>query len=116
MDKIIKTKVSIISNGKENIYKISDNSLFLKKIKEIYISEHHDRKYKDKELRSIWKELEDKSEYEEMAKADKRRYNTQMKDYEKAKKKYEKAKLKMRKIKMILSNFVNFFNFSATNI
>ena len=39
MDKIIKTKVSIISNGKENIYKVSDNSLFLKKIKEIYISE-----------------------------------------------------------------------------
>ena len=39
MDKIKKTKVSIISNGKENIYKVSDNPLFLRKIKEIYISE-----------------------------------------------------------------------------
>lgn len=63
--------------------------------KEIYVSEHHDRNYTDKELRSIWKELEDKSEYEEMAKADKRRFKQQEKDYEKAKKKYEKAKLKM---------------------
>ena len=39
MDKIKKTNVSIISNGKENIYKVSDNPLFLRKIKEIYISE-----------------------------------------------------------------------------
>ena len=39
MDKIKKTKVSIISNGKENIYKVSDNPLFLRKIKEIYMSE-----------------------------------------------------------------------------
>ena len=66
-----------------------------KHFKEIYVSEHHERKYKDKELKSIWKDLEDKTEYEEMAKADKRRYNTQMKEYEIAKKKYEKAKLKI---------------------
>tara|TARA_Y200000002_G_scaffold77002_1_gene60537 strand:- start:3272 stop:3625 length:354 start_codon:yes stop_codon:yes gene_type:complete len=39
MGKITKTKVKIISVGKENIYKVSANSLFLKKIKEIYISE-----------------------------------------------------------------------------
>lgn len=39
MGKITKTKVKIISIGKEHIYKVSDNSLFLKKIKEIYISE-----------------------------------------------------------------------------
>ena len=70
------------------------NKTAYKHFKEIYISEHHDRKYKDKELKSIWKELDDKSEYEEMAKADKRRYNTQMKEYEIAKKKYEKAQMK----------------------
>jgi len=63
--------------------------------KEIYISEHHDRKYKDKELKSIWKGLDDKSEYEEMTKADKRRYKLQQKEYDIAMKKYEKAKLKI---------------------
>ena len=78
----------------EPIEPVKNKSAY-KHFKEIYISEHHDRKYKDKELKSIWKGLEDKSEYEEMAKADKRRYKTQMKDYEIAKKKYEKAKLKI---------------------
>ena len=78
----------------EPIEPVKNKSAYIH-FKEIYVSEHHDRKYTDKELRSIWKELEDKSEYEEMAKADKRRFKQQEKDYEKAKKKYEKAKLKM---------------------
>ena len=62
--------------------------------KEIYVSEHHERKYKKSELKKIWNELEDKSEYQEMAKADKRRYKTQKKEYEIAMKKYEKAQMK----------------------
>ena len=46
MGKIIKKKVKIISIGKENIYKVSDNSIFLKKIKEIYISEINQKSQK----------------------------------------------------------------------
>lgn len=78
----------------EPIEPVKNKSAYIH-FKEIYVSEHHDRKYTDKELRSIWKELEDKSEYEEMAKEDKRRFKQQEKEYEKAKKKYEKAKLKI---------------------
>ena len=62
---------------------------------ETYVLEHTDRKYKSKELKQIWSDLEDKSEYEEMEKEDKKRYKQQMKDYEKDLEKYEKAQLKI---------------------
>ena len=39
MGKIIKQKVKVIPFGRENIYKITDNAVFIKTIKEIYISE-----------------------------------------------------------------------------
>ncbi len=39
MGKIIKNKVKVISIGEEKIYKVTDNYSFIKKIKEIYISE-----------------------------------------------------------------------------
>lgn len=66
-----------------------------KHFEELYVVEHADRKYKSKELKKIWNELEDKSDYEEMAKADKKRYKQQMKDYEKDLEKYQKAQLKI---------------------
>jgi hypothetical protein len=62
---------------------------------ETYVLEHTDRKYKSKELHSIWNELEDKSDYEEMEKEDKKRYKQQKKDYVKDLAKYEKAQLKI---------------------
>jgi high mobility group protein B3 len=73
----------------------SKNKTAYKHFAENYVIEHSDRKYKGNELKQIWKELEDKSDYEEMAKADKKRYKQQMKDYEKDLKKYEKAQLKI---------------------
>ena len=73
----------------------SKNKSAYKHFAENYVIEHSDRKYKGNELKQIWKELEDKSEYEEMAKADKKRHKQQMKDYEKDNKKYKKAQLKI---------------------
>lgn len=73
----------------------SKNKTAYKHFAENYVLEHSDRKYNGKELRKIWKDLEDKSEYEEMAKADKKRHKQQMKDYEKDLAKYEKAQLKI---------------------
>ena len=73
----------------------SKNKSAYKYFAENYVIEHSDRKYKSNELKQIWKELEDKSDYEEMAKEDKKRYKQQMKDYEKDLEKYEKAQVKM---------------------
>ena len=53
MDKIIEDKVKVISLGKENIYKITDNEAFIKTIKEIYISEIKPKSQK------TWKYSED---------------------------------------------------------
>ncbi len=73
----------------------SKNTTAYKHFAETYVLEHTDRKYTKSELKEIWNDLEDKSEYEEMAKADKKRYKQQMKDYEKDLEKYEKAVLKI---------------------
>jgi hypothetical protein len=53
MGKIIKNKVKVISFGRENIYKITDNEVFIKTIKEIYISEIKPKSQK------TWKYSED---------------------------------------------------------
>lgn len=75
--------------------KPSKNKTDYKHFSENYVLEHSDRKYTGTELKQIWKELEDKSEYKEMAMADKKRFKQQMKNYEKDLKKYEKAQLKI---------------------
>ena len=53
MGKIIKQKVKVIPFGRENIYKITDNAVFIKTIKEIYISEIKPKSQK------TWKYSED---------------------------------------------------------
>jgi len=73
----------------------SKNKSAYKHFAENYVLEHSDRKYKSTELKQIWSDLEDKSDYEEMATADKKRYKQQMKDYQKDLAKYEKAQLKI---------------------